>query len=800
MARFTSDMGRAAQVTEQAMGKMGAAVNGVKGALAALGIGVSAGAFVALVKGAIDAADNLRDMSQKTGIAVETLNGLAFAAGQAGGNLESMVAAAGKLNKSIVEAAGGNRDVGEAFSKLGISVRDASGQLKSADVVMAEVADKFKGYADGPQKVAIALRIFGKAGADMIPVLNDGGDSMRENIEYAKKYSGVTQELAEASDNFNDSLGKLAIQQKGFGNAMATALLPLLQAVTNEYLAATEQSNKYALAANVVRTTLETFVIVGSEVAFTFKAVGTEVGGILSQLDRLTHGDMKGFTAISDAMTADAEKARKDHDEFIAGILDRTPKPVATDGAPADPKKPAAPTLRAKGDDPTKALLDGKLKALDDAYAKERDIASFHEKFMQALREQDIVDIDTYQAFKTASIEQGLASAIRTYDAEIAVLEKARAATAKTAERAEIDNKIRDKNALKDKARMDAQQAASMQVLELSAAQSDLNKAMKEWGIQQDHSNAQMEFSNSLYGKSALEVQQLTEARRIELDVDEKIRLAKEKGAISDATIARFRADAKAKSDAAGKFIKTGAVQQAVDGLRKPEEIEQQNHDNLMKTLLAGKDDELKVIAGGNLAIERENARHQEAMVSIRMQANLQTIQIAGDSAGQLYNVLKQAGLEQTALGKALFIANKAIAIAEIIVNTELAAAKALAMGPIIGPPLAMGIRVMGYASAGIVLGTAIASAEGGYDIPAGTNPVTQLHEKEMVLPKAQADVIRGLAANGGKGSGGSPITYSPTINIDSRSDQAQVRQLVSGAIEQGNADLVDKLQRAGRI
>ena len=219
-----------------------------------------------------------------------------------------------------------------------------------------------------------------------------------------------------------------------------------------------------------------------------------------------------------------------------------------------------------------------------------------------------------------------------------------------------------------------------------------------------------------------------------------------------------------------------------------------------MQTLLAGKEGELNAIAGGNQAIERENARHQEAMVSIRMQADMQTLQMAGDSAGQLYSVLQQAGLEQTALGKALFIANKAIAVAEIIVNTELAAAKALAMGPIIGPPLAMGIRLMGYASAGIVLGTAIASAEGGYDIPAGTNPVTQLHEKEMVLPKEQADVIRGLAG-GGRGAGGGPaITYAPVINIDSRTDQAEVQRLVQSSVQRGNADLVDRLQRAGRI
>ena len=156
---------------------------------------MSVGAFSQLVKGAIDAADNLRDMSQMTGIAVEELNGLGFAASQAGGSLESMVGAAGKLNKAIIETANGNGEAQAAFKALGISVIDASGNLKKADEVMADVADQFAKYQDGPEKAALAVALFGKAGADLIPLLNDGGRAMRENSAYAKQYSGQTTDL-----------------------------------------------------------------------------------------------------------------------------------------------------------------------------------------------------------------------------------------------------------------------------------------------------------------------------------------------------------------------------------------------------------------------------------------------------------------------------------------------------------------------------------------------------------------------------------------------------------------------------
>ena len=60
-------------------------------------------------------------------------------------------------------------------------------------------------------------------------------------------------------------------------------------------------------------------------------------------------------------------------------------------------------------------------------------------------------------------------------------------------------------------------------------------------------------------------------------------------------------------------------------------------------------------------------------------------------------------------------------------------------------------------ATLGAVLGLtgSIPSARSGFDIPAGMNPLTQLHEQEMVLPQPQADVIREMAANGGGIGGG---------------------------------------------
>lgn len=69
---------------------------------------------------------------------------------------------------------------------------------------------------------------------------------------------------------------------------------------------------------------------------------------------------------------------------------------------------------------------------------------------------------------------------------------------------------------------------------------------------------------------------------------------------------------------------------------------------------------------------------------------------------------------------------------------------KAMVSIPYIGPVLAVGA---GAAAFGLVAGLAgkIKSARGGYDIPSGVNPITQLHEDEMVLPAQHANTIREL-------------------------------------------------------
>jgi hypothetical protein len=366
----------------------------VKGIAATVGAYVGINAFVNLVKGAIDASDHLHDLSQKTGIAADTLGGLGFAAQQSGGDLESFVAGAGKLNKALAEAAAGNVEVSNAFKALGINVLDSVGNTKLADVALAEIADKFAKLADGPEKVALAIKLFGKAGADMIPILNEGGASLLANVEYFKRYSGVTLETAAAADKFNDTLAKVHLLQQAFAKNLAAELLPILQTLANRFVDAKEQGDGFAGVAKKIAGALSGIAEVASFVVESLSAMSARLDGLIqkagvlkdatplptgnvpfdlfNQARAFTSADVKSqFEQINKIQDEGVAAAQKRHDRLVASLnFSVDPADAGHEGHGRELKKPPAARLPAVGaaDNAAaelKKTLEGEIKNIE---------------------------------------------------------------------------------------------------------------------------------------------------------------------------------------------------------------------------------------------------------------------------------------------------------------------------------------------------------------------------------------------------------------------------------------------------
>ena len=169
------------------LAKLGDESNRVKGLLAGLGVSLSVAGFATMIKSAIDAADHLNKLSQKIGISVEALSTLRFAAQLSDVSLETLQKGIKGLSQNIAEANTGVGDGAQVFDALGISVKNADGSMKSTEAVLLQMADVFANLEDGAVKTALAVKLFGKSGMDMIPFLNQGAAGINQLTAEAER-------------------------------------------------------------------------------------------------------------------------------------------------------------------------------------------------------------------------------------------------------------------------------------------------------------------------------------------------------------------------------------------------------------------------------------------------------------------------------------------------------------------------------------------------------------------------------------------------------------------------------------
>jgi hypothetical protein len=222
LSRSLGNLNKQAGATGGGLGRMGQAAKGVGGLMSALlPVGAVAG-LTAIAKGSIDAADNLNDMSQRTGVAVESLSRFGQAAQDSGSSIEGVAKGMGQLAKRITDPSSA---ASKALFGIGVATRDAQGKVRSLDAVMLEISDRFAKMPDGAEKSALAMQLFGKSGVELIPMLNQGRAALEQ---YQATISG---DMAKSADEFNDSLNAIGRSLSGPFNEAVTALLPAITSI-----------------------------------------------------------------------------------------------------------------------------------------------------------------------------------------------------------------------------------------------------------------------------------------------------------------------------------------------------------------------------------------------------------------------------------------------------------------------------------------------------------------------------------------------------------------------------------------
>lgn len=308
---------------------------GKNAAIAGAAVGAAmAGAAIALggaIKGAIDRADEMSKAAQKFGVPIDELSRLQHAADLSDVSLQQLGAGLGRLSKAMADAAGGGTSsAAKALQSLGISATDASGKMRPTSEVMQDLAGKFAGMQDGAGKTALAMAVFGKSGADLIPLLNSGKDGLAEMGAEADAL-GLTldENTGKAAEAFNDNLTRLQAAGKGIANQLAGQMAPALASVSGALVSAAKNTAAMDAIGKVLSGTIRVLATAAVAAGGIFIGLGAQIGGVATALGRVVKGDFAGAMQALDSGAARANAVGKQMGDSIRAIWSKANVPTA---------------------------------------------------------------------------------------------------------------------------------------------------------------------------------------------------------------------------------------------------------------------------------------------------------------------------------------------------------------------------------------------------------------------------------------------------------------------------------------
>jgi TolA-binding protein len=368
IARLQKDMDSAKRTVDGAMSGIRKSVDGAIKALGALGAGLSITALAGFVKNAINLGDAMSDISQRTGVAVKDIAGLQMAFKYGGASAGAFESAMSRLSKGIVD---GNL----ALKAMQIQTQNADGSMKSTRQILGEVADRFASYEDGARKTALAIELFGKSGAELLPVLNGGSEGLAKFDEMARKL-GLTldTQTVEKMGEFNDTLGLIKDASTGFFTQIAVQLLPALQSMAQAFFDLAQNGELVKFFADAIKIAFQTVAVVGSDVAFVVVQIGKAFVALKDAAGEALSGNFAAAAKVFEDYNTQAREARASLDKFQATVMGTGETTVSTMAKMTGAMKGAAVSA--------KELEEAQKKALEEsAAAAKRNNEEFDKYF-----------------------------------------------------------------------------------------------------------------------------------------------------------------------------------------------------------------------------------------------------------------------------------------------------------------------------------------------------------------------------------------------------------------------------------
>lgn len=297
LTQSSQSAGAMSQVTKELTGQL----------VGMLGVIGSIQGFKALIEGTQRSVLNLELLSEKTGIAIETLAGIQHVSEAAGVSFDDVSTALSKLSKNQALAAEGSKAQEDGFKRIGISVA----QLKtlSPEQLFYRVADAMANAKNHAEANASAFALLGRGGAALIPIFQQDSQELKKMVDEAAQASGITKEAADAAREWQAQVANLT-------EALRSGLIPVME---------------------VIPTILRAIEGLGADTAMVARDLGAAIGGIAlaiyenfsgiaKQMDDVVHGRFR-------QMVADGKQTADDVTSSLKGIADRFKDSWQTDAA-----------------------------------------------------------------------------------------------------------------------------------------------------------------------------------------------------------------------------------------------------------------------------------------------------------------------------------------------------------------------------------------------------------------------------------------------------------------------------------
>jgi hypothetical protein len=272
-----------------------------------------------MIASSVELGMELGHATQETGISAQNMSVLKYASDVTGVSFEALTKGMGKMSKAMLAAEEGSKPAVESFNRLGISQQQVQEHSEDMLGMLGMVADRFQTLPDGPQKAAVAISLFGKAGMGLIPFLNQGSEGISRMAGEAQSLGLVLDEEGIAKlEGMHHAVEMMKGSIEGAELGITTGLAPAFETLGNAIASAMGRADGWIA---IGETMGEVSLNIASSIGYTVKVVKqaiAEYDSLEAHINAIgdTIDSKIGFTAgqrdrASAALKKDIEESKK---------------------------------------------------------------------------------------------------------------------------------------------------------------------------------------------------------------------------------------------------------------------------------------------------------------------------------------------------------------------------------------------------------------------------------------------------------------------------------------------------------